>query len=336
MIISCPSCGASFNIKAEALGPKGRSVKCSKCAHRWHATASEEPQEAAPAEAAPEPEAPPEPPVAEAASPEAAEPAAETTEIPEAESDDAAPPAVAESPVAEAETADGGSDTEPEEGPPPGLAEALGVAAGAEAETETEDTDEPAAAQRPRRRPKSPARKPRKSMAKVLSIFVLLLVVCGAAGAAVFMKREIMMWMPATQRLYAMIGMQPEVLGQGLQIVEPKPTKEIDGSDEILVVKGEIRNVADEPIEVPLMRGALLDQTGKELHAWTFTAAKSQIGPGDTAQYRTEFRNPPSDAQSLDITFTRAGAAATAEKHDAKLDGHSDESTMPESATQQH
>ena len=37
MILSCPSCSARFNVKAEALGTKGRTVKCSKCVHKWHA-----------------------------------------------------------------------------------------------------------------------------------------------------------------------------------------------------------------------------------------------------------------------------------------------------------
>lgn len=330
MIITCPSCGASFNIKPEALGPKGRSVKCSKCAHRWHATAEAEAQTVPAAEAAPETEAAPEA-AADAAPPE---PAAETDEAGEA-------PQPADASAEDRQAADedavpapaGESDETEPEAPPPGMAEALGLAAAADTAADGAETS----ASRSRRRPKGPARRPRKSLTKVLSIFVVLLVVCGtAAGAAVFMKREIMMWLPATQRLYAMIGMQPKVLGQGLQIVEPKPTKEIDGSDEILVVNGEIRNVADQPVEVPLMRGALLDKTGKELHAWTFTAAKSQIEPGGTAQYRTEFRNPPTDAQSLDITFTRADAAPAAATHDATLNQQPGDGMMKESTAQQH
>jgi Protein of unknown function (DUF3426) len=162
--------------------------------------------------------------------------------------------------------------------------------------------------ERPRaaRRPKPAARKPRSGTAKVVSLFVLVLLISGAASVAIFMKQKVMMWLPATQRLYAMVGMEPQVLGRGLQIVEPKPTKEVDGNDQILVVEGEVRNVSSEPIDVPLMRGALLDKQGKELHIWTFTAAKSRIKPGETAQYRTEFRNPPTDAESLDITFTRS------------------------------
>jgi predicted Zn finger-like uncharacterized protein len=35
MIIICPQCTARFAVKAEAIGEKGRKVKCAKCAHSW-------------------------------------------------------------------------------------------------------------------------------------------------------------------------------------------------------------------------------------------------------------------------------------------------------------
>ena len=35
MKIKCPDCSTSYEIKVEALGPEGRSVKCAKCGNRW-------------------------------------------------------------------------------------------------------------------------------------------------------------------------------------------------------------------------------------------------------------------------------------------------------------
>src|SRR3546814_5716462 len=51
---------------------------------------------------------------------------------------------------------------------------------------------------------------------------------------------------PYTTLFRSLAGIEPEVLGKGLQIVEPKPQKEIDGNDEILVVEGEVRNRSEE------------------------------------------------------------------------------------------
>lgn len=35
MILTCPSCSATYTVPAEALGDKGRDVRCKKCAHTW-------------------------------------------------------------------------------------------------------------------------------------------------------------------------------------------------------------------------------------------------------------------------------------------------------------
>jgi predicted Zn finger-like uncharacterized protein len=45
MQLTCPSCGTKFSVPEGALGEAGRSVKCSKCQHVWHATAESEPPE---------------------------------------------------------------------------------------------------------------------------------------------------------------------------------------------------------------------------------------------------------------------------------------------------
>jgi hypothetical protein len=251
---------------------------------------------AAPQESPEEPAAPaapePAPPAAEAAE-AAAEPGALTEQL--AAGDDAGE-AAPEQPAPEAEAAPA---------QPPEPEDAANVQADQEAPA-AEAPPEAAEAPRAAGKPRTAGRKPRNRAAKVLSLFALVLLISGVASVAVFMKQQVMIWFPATQRLYAMVGAGPAVLGRGLQIVEPKPTKEVDGNDQILVVEGKIRNISNAAVNIPLMRGALLDKQGKELSIWTFTAAKSRIKPGETAQYHTEFRNPPKNAESLDITFTRS------------------------------
>lgn len=294
MIISCPSCGASFNIKPEALGPAGRMVKCSKCAHRWRATpdglvgdvgdeqpaALQEERSPPPEADAPVPETP-----AFAAAPREQDQAALVEQLSASDSESVSPTPVAD-PI-----------------PSLRLRDALGAGAG--------DTPlEPETKSRSGRKSRPGVRKPRNSAAKIISLFTLILLISGVASVALLMQQKVMMWLPATQRLYALAGIEPEILGKGLQIVEPKPKKEIDGNDEILVVEGEVRNTTSETVDVPLMRGSLLDKKGQELHSWTFTAAKPRIEPGELARYRTEFRNPPKDADRLDITFTHSAERA--------------------------
>ncbi|WP_297590688.1 zinc-ribbon domain-containing protein [Roseibium sp.] len=45
MKIKCPDCSTSYEIKAEAVGPEGRSVKCAKCGNRWFVSPNEQEDE---------------------------------------------------------------------------------------------------------------------------------------------------------------------------------------------------------------------------------------------------------------------------------------------------
>ena len=38
MILKCPACHSRFKVPEDAIPPEGRVVKCSRCAHSWHAT----------------------------------------------------------------------------------------------------------------------------------------------------------------------------------------------------------------------------------------------------------------------------------------------------------
>ena len=77
MIVGCPSCATRFRIDAAVLGPSGRKLKCSRCAHQWFEGAPEE--SAAPevadtppvVEPKPAPEPPPRAPKAESYEPRA-------------------------------------------------------------------------------------------------------------------------------------------------------------------------------------------------------------------------------------------------------------------------
>lgn len=331
MIISCPSCSASFNVSPNALGKSGRTVKCSKCAHQWRALPEPETAEAR-VESASENDAPP-------ANPGAGDPTISDAEriaasiaesVPESDgkADDSEAPADG---ADASNTADKADASEPEidraaldgilDADGADLASATTVPAeadrGADEDTNFGDgfplppglgddrsfgEDAPAGKTKSRR----------GGLLKVAALVALILLLAAAGGIGFFMQSQIVMWFPGASKIYAMIGMKPDMLGMGLRIIEPKPTKQIDGNDEILVVEGRIQNTADRALAVPLLRGALLDKEGKELHIWTFSAAKPSVAAGEQVDYRTRFRNPPAEAEKLDITFTHG------EEHSSK------------------
>jgi len=60
MILTCPECATSYSVPDEALGAKGRRVRCQSCGHHWMAT-PDEPLVLSPEPTAPEPEPAPVP-----------------------------------------------------------------------------------------------------------------------------------------------------------------------------------------------------------------------------------------------------------------------------------
>ncbi len=66
MILTCPACGAKFNLDDALMPPSGRKVRCGKCAHVWLAAPPPLPM---PDEPAPAPAASMAPPIPEAIRP---------------------------------------------------------------------------------------------------------------------------------------------------------------------------------------------------------------------------------------------------------------------------
>ncbi|MDB5477530.1 MAG: hypothetical protein JWM96_25, partial [Alphaproteobacteria bacterium] len=59
MILTCPSCDAQYELPDDAIGPKGRRVKCTTCAHTWTEYPDSEPDSMPSYRLAPEPVAAP-------------------------------------------------------------------------------------------------------------------------------------------------------------------------------------------------------------------------------------------------------------------------------------
>jgi predicted Zn finger-like uncharacterized protein len=90
--IVCPNCQARYQLPDGAIGPEGRKVSCSSCAHKWRAHPEEpDPAEAPAAAGQPAPEATPAvvtpPPEAAPAAPAASKPAPAEPEAAESEAD---------------------------------------------------------------------------------------------------------------------------------------------------------------------------------------------------------------------------------------------------------
>ena len=285
MLIACPSCSTTYQIELAALGPAGRSVRCSHCRNTWFATQGDvlavtaaAMAEDAPVESEPEPEPAPSPPPAEADG---------AWTVAESAPDDATPapdiivPTLVEAPP-----------TAPDEPAP--LAEPPTVDAG------VPDSIESIAAERARRI--EARRRDRPSLARRLaSAPMLILTLAAILGASLYWRVTMVRYLPQTASLFAAIGLPVNL--RGLVFDNVKSLTEMQDGVAVLVIEGTIANVTREALEVPRLRFALRNAAGQEIYAWTALPAKAKLGAGDGFAFRSRLASPPADGRDVVVRF---------------------------------
>ena len=92
--------------------------------------------------------------------------------------------------------------------------------------------------------------------------------------------------------------------GAGLDLADVKSTSQKQSDDTSVVsVDGHIRNEAKTRRDVPKVRIAVLDGTGRELNASTIAASPTVLMPGQSAAFHAEIPGVADSAARLSITF---------------------------------
>ena len=316
MILVCPNCSSRFKVKAEAIGESGRTVRCAKCGHKWHAGREDliDPEDLK---------------SLSNAAKSGNQPAAAKTAVKKAAAKKAAaaPPPPPPSEPDDDFPDEAPADSAPEEEddlasppPPPPMMD------GPEPPPIPSEADFAPRSTVPMRR-KSP-------LAAWIVLFVIILL--GSAGAFVF-RADIVSAYPPANKIFRAIGYPVDMLGHGLELPQPNAEAVIDGDKRRLVIRGQLTNTTDETIVIPMLGGILKDATGAILHEWAFAADKPEAFPGETINYESEVESPPRGATSLEVTFlsedeammkSEGGADMKADDENGKSDAQSDSSSQ--------
>ncbi|MBH0237208.1 zinc-ribbon domain-containing protein [Methylobrevis albus] len=297
MKISCPNCAKTYTLADGAIGPAGRSVRCSRCATTWLAQA--------PAETAPE---------------ESLDDAWET-----ASAELAASGATDTGVGADAATTDDWFRPPAPDEDAPAAPEPLDAALGAGPVIDAVpggfgDDDAARSRQAAKPRPKGPARKvggkakrrPAGLRVEIPPVFASLLAAAGFAAfitGAVMLREPIVRLVPDLASLYGFVGL--EVNLRGLAIRDLKTFGEVDASGPVLVVEGQIVNVTAAAREVPMLRFGLKSEQHREIFAWSMEPAQPTLAPGETSRFRSRLPLPPDAASEIEVRFADRRATAT-------------------------
>jgi predicted Zn finger-like uncharacterized protein len=287
MLITCPNCATLYDVKPQALGQSGRTVRCARCSVEWFASSSAIPS--------PPAQMPARRPQTTTASDAAAggtlvdqtigfgEPVAETR------SADGAP--------AEEDTADEFLRARDQDSALPAT-DAHWAAAAASAASQLADIETEAA----RRFGRSGAA--RRKTARRPTVPVLPTIVAAqmlAVVALLVWRGEVVRVLPPTASLFRLIGLAVNL--RGLVFAEVHTTRELQEGVAILVIEGTIENITGSVTIVPRLRFALRNAGGAELVAWTAPPDQAMLGPGEKLPFRSRLALPPPDGNDIVVRF---------------------------------
>jgi hypothetical protein len=133
---------------------------------------------------------------------------------------------------------------------------------------------------------------------------VLALVVAAVVGLFVLAPNTVVSMLPGAARVYSLIGMP--VGAQGLAFEGVHYEWSNDGSQTVLEVQGNVRNVSSSARTVPPVVIALRDEKGEEISEWTTEVSNAELAAGDQTAFLRQIPSPPSNVRSLKVRFAKA------------------------------
>ncbi len=128
--------------------------------------------------------------------------------------------------------------------------------------------------------------------------------------AAGFVEREaVVRLLPQTAKLYAAAGFPVNL--RGIEIRNVKSRLVVDNDEPVLVVDGDLVNVADRKVDVPRLHFSLIGADGRQVYVWSAQADRANLQPGETVNFRRRLAAPPAEAKNVSVRFvTRSDITA--------------------------
>ena len=106
----------------------------------------------------------------------------------------------------------------------------------------------------------------------------------------------------ARERIITAVASVPAV-GEGLIQQNVMARRDVINGEDYLIVEGQVANTVERSLELPRLKLALTDASGKEIIALTQQFSKTHLAPGDTIPFVVEFENPSGRARSMTFAF---------------------------------
>ncbi len=316
MLIVCPQCAASYQVAPTSVGPDGRSVRCVNCHTIWFATPVESALENAGIDTS-------------FASPAGAtdEPAFHASAFPNGNDnpgdfavdgadgpvawDDKAPAAYQDDLAAADIAAIPGADSPLGE---PALEPAImGEAPSIVPPLDNDGDDlrfaaplpgediESLAARRETQSRHAALWHTLKQKLTIPGLPTIIVLLGGIILVLLASRNQVVRFAPQTASFYALLGLPVNL--RGLDFENIRVSREMQDGIPVLVVEGKIVGTTSAISEVPRLRFAIHDETGKEVYTWSMMPSRTLLAAGETLPFRSRLASPPAEAHNVSIRF---------------------------------
>ena len=305
MKIKCPNCSTSYEIKPDALGAEGRSVKCARCGNRWFVAPRQEDEDE---------------PLEEAKA--AAKDVADWTDDAAEEERNVADKAEIQTPAdeeADLSSLDQDIDQPEKTSAPEPAMEAPENTPQLDDAEDTEDKERPIDIETMANRPKIKVNRnkfKRNRFGQLLNwlmrrnyrriagvvLFASAITLC---ALLVLVRDNIVKQAPDLASLFEAIGL--EVNLRGLEFRDLRTFREIEDGKLALVVEGSIRNINPETTPGPAVHLSIRGSDLQEIYAWTVEPRIKMLKGLDETRFRTILSDPPVDAADIQVRFIDRG-----------------------------
>ncbi len=139
---------------------------------------------------------------------------------------------------------------------------------------------------------------------KPIALYLLLAIIVLIPAVLLLGRSTLVETWPPIALLYDKVGLHVAVDGEGLELRNVFAQRRQEGTITVLVVAGEIRNPSDQLMNLPSLRGSILDTHGDELQTWLFTPDSQILPPGEAITFTSEFPAPSEGANQVHVAFT--------------------------------
>ncbi|MSP52232.1 MAG: hypothetical protein EXQ91_07565 [Alphaproteobacteria bacterium] len=143
----------------------------------------------------------------------------------------------------------------------------------------------------------------RSPRGRLIAAVVAVAVLAVLLGISAAVRNTVIGIWPATASVFEAVGFSVARVGEGLEIRNIKSLQKVEDEKPTISVSGQIFNTTKQPIEIPGLRGALLDVHEREVFVWTFVAGKTVVAPGQTVDFDTTVKEPLTTARRIAVAF---------------------------------